>query len=87
MPIITVDGEFNDLMRRDVKEKISNAFVCLLANLYEISPDLSSVDRAKMIEGKAGQMKNELNRFIDLQAKMIIEDLEKKAKVDLQHSE
>ena len=40
-----------------------------------------------MIEGKAGQMKNELNRFIDLQAKMIIEDLEKKAKVDLQHSE
>lgn len=71
MPVITVDKEFNELMNRDIKEKISYAFISLSANFNKLGPGPLSESELKIVEDKADQMKNEINHFIDLQVEML----------------
>lgn len=40
MSVTTVDKEFNELMNRDIKEKISYAFISLSANFNKLAPGL-----------------------------------------------
>lgn len=64
---IIMDREFNVAMKRDIKRLIADAFVCLTYN----SEIMGEEEQERFIQKKAHQMKEELCKFIDAQAKVL----------------
>ncbi len=69
-----VDYEFNHIMATDVKVSIAAAFILLEAGLKEAANyGRLSESSISLLEKKTGQMKQEINDFIDSQKQRVIE--------------
>ncbi len=72
-----VDKEFNRLMLCDMKIKIAEAFIHLESNIRSVTDNVGedlqiNLHFKELVEQKAGQMKGELDAFIDSQSERII---------------
>ena len=73
---IEADREFNQLMRRDIKIKIAEAFIHLESNIYPVTDAVGANPCCKeLVEQKTVQMKEELAAFIDAQSERIINSM------------
>lgn len=63
--VYQIDEQFNEIVRKDVKEKIAEAFISLAANLNQFKPLGVQQEVEVLYKEKASQMKTEINQFID----------------------
>ena len=68
-----VSCKFNKIMTEDVKVLIAEAFLSLESGMRAGNPDKGlSEYETFIVEGKADQMKKEINEFVDSQKQRII---------------
>ena len=71
-----VDERFEEILLRDIKTHISEAFLDLEANMRigeHGTTRYLNKEEVSVVETKANQMKTEINEFIDSQLKRVIE--------------
>lgn len=75
MATTNIDRRFNEILLRDIRGNISEAFLDLETNvrINKITGKIESNDFVEiLVKEKANQMKTELNAFIDSQVDRII---------------
>lgn len=83
------DEPFDEIVLEKIKPEIARAFILLESTLRwkTITPIGQETNRSvQRVRGKADQMKNEINNFIDAQVKMLMDGIESRAETGFRDS-